>query len=192
MVAFEQPHHAVQWCLAVQVCAGRSVHVYPASRCRSCRQVLRLLFGGSCDHLYSSCVTCSIADTVSGVESRGCTPGFLGTRSKGNNRDGAKYIPCYSCALPHHPLQEALLYEQWEPAVLRHPGFEPVTCPDSGRLLFAGPRLRMGLAEGAPHSVAPDHSGRANYSVSCFGRLWVLCRSKSTCDKMLVVGNTRF
>jgi hypothetical protein len=63
-------------------------------------------------------------------------------------------------------MQEALLYEPWEAAVLRHPGFEPVTCPDSGRLLFAGPRLRMGLAEGAPHSVAPDHSGRANYSVS--------------------------
>jgi hypothetical protein len=67
-----------------------------------------------------------------------------------------------------HPCkQEALLYEPWEAAVLRHPGFEPVTCPDSGRLLFAGPRLRMGLAEGAPHSVAPDHSGRANYAVSC-------------------------
>lgn len=62
--------------------------------------------------------------------------------------------------------QEALLYEAWEPAVLRHPGFEPVTCPDSGRPLFAGPRLRMGLAEGPPHSVLPDHSGRANYSVS--------------------------
>jgi hypothetical protein len=70
--------------------------------------------------------------------------------------------------------QEALLYEQWEPAVLRHPGFEPVTCPDSGRLLFAGPRLRMGLAEGAPHSVAPDHSGRANYSVSCVAVLHTL------------------
>ncbi|KAF6263274.1 hypothetical protein COO60DRAFT_1671048 [Scenedesmus sp. NREL 46B-D3] len=71
---------------------------------------------------------------------------------------------------PHHAVQwclavqEALLYEPWEPAVLRHPGFEPVTCPDSGRLLFAGPRLRMGLAEGVPHSVAPDHWGRANYS----------------------------
>uniref|UniRef100_A0A383VNF8 Guanylate cyclase domain-containing protein n=1 Tax=Tetradesmus obliquus TaxID=3088 RepID=A0A383VNF8_TETOB len=71
---------------------------------------------------------------------------------------------------PHHAVQwcllvqEALLYEAWEPAVLRHPGFEPVTCPDSGRPLFAGPRLRMGLAEGPPHSVLPDHSGRANYS----------------------------
>uniref|UniRef100_A0A383VLE1 Guanylate cyclase domain-containing protein n=1 Tax=Tetradesmus obliquus TaxID=3088 RepID=A0A383VLE1_TETOB len=71
---------------------------------------------------------------------------------------------------PHHAVQwcllvqEALLYEPWEPAVLRHPGFEPVTCPDSGRPLFAGPRLRMGLAEGPPHSVLPDHSGRANYA----------------------------
>ncbi|WIA21067.1 hypothetical protein OEZ85_005388 [Tetradesmus obliquus] len=71
---------------------------------------------------------------------------------------------------PHHAVQwcllvqEALLYEAWEPAVLRHPGFEPVTCPNSGRSLFAGPRLRMGLAEGPPHSVLPDHSGRANYA----------------------------
>jgi hypothetical protein len=74
-------------------------------------------------------------------------------------------LSCASCK------QEALLYEPWEAAVLRHPGLEPVTCPDSGRLLFAGPRLRMGLAEGAPHSVAPDHSGRANYSVSMAVRL---------------------
>jgi hypothetical protein len=84
-------------------------------------------------------------------------------------------------------LQEALLYEPWEAAVLRHPGFEPVTCPDSGRLLFAGPRLRMGLAEGAPHSVAPDHSGRANYSVSSALRLRLHLPAAAHCGRCFVL-----
>ncbi|WIA30200.1 hypothetical protein OEZ86_000292, partial [Tetradesmus obliquus] len=64
-------------------------------------------------------------------------------------------------------VQEALLYAHWPASVLSHPGFEQVLDPASGLPLFRGPRLRMGLAEGQPNSVVPDHNGRANYWGSC-------------------------
>ena len=33
-----------------------------------------------------------------------------------------------------------------------------------GRLLFRGPRLKMGICEGSPASIMPDHLGRADYN----------------------------
>jgi class 3 adenylate cyclase len=33
----------------------------------------------------------------------------------------------------------------------------------SSSVLFGGPRLKMGVAAGAPQSVMPDHMGRADY-----------------------------
>lgn len=55
------------------------------------------------------------------------------------------------------------MYVNWPAHVLAHPGFEEVLDPATGLPLFRGPRLRMGLAEGQPNSVLPDHTGRANY-----------------------------
>ncbi|WIA41730.1 hypothetical protein OEZ86_009073 [Tetradesmus obliquus] len=60
-------------------------------------------------------------------------------------------------------VQEALMYIDWPEHVLAHPGFGEVADPASGALLFRGPRLRMGLSEGQPTCVLPDHAGRANY-----------------------------
>lgn len=60
-------------------------------------------------------------------------------------------------------LQEALMYVPWAENVLSHPGFKEELDPVTGLPLFRGPRLRMGLAEGHPNSVLPDHNGRANY-----------------------------
>ncbi|WIA21437.1 hypothetical protein OEZ85_000648 [Tetradesmus obliquus] len=60
-------------------------------------------------------------------------------------------------------VQEALMYVDWPEHVLAHPGFGEVADPASGALLFRGPRLRMGLSEGQPTCVLPDHAGRANY-----------------------------
>jgi hypothetical protein len=67
-------------------------------------------------------------------------------------------------------LQEALMYVNWPASVLSHPGFEQMLDPGTGLPLFRGPRLRMGLAEGQPNSVIPDHNGRANYWGSCVNR----------------------
>jgi hypothetical protein len=63
----------------------------------------------------------------------------------------------------HNVLQEAMMYFNWPGHVLAHPGFEEVLNPITGLPVFRGPRLRMGLAEGQPNSVLPDHTGRANY-----------------------------
>lgn len=56
------------------------------------------------------------------------------------------------------------MYMQWPAHILSLPGFDTVLHPGSGQLLFRGPRLRMGVAEGIPSSVSPDHMGHANYT----------------------------
>ncbi|GBF96164.1 inactive leucine-rich repeat receptor kinase-like [Raphidocelis subcapitata] len=59
-------------------------------------------------------------------------------------------------------VQEAALLAPWPEPLLRLPGFSPVA-DARGQLLFRGPRLKMGVAEGAPRCVLPDHAGRADY-----------------------------
>jgi hypothetical protein len=59
------------------------------------------------------------------------------------------------------------MYMQWPAHILSLPGFDTVLDPTSGQLLFRGPRLRMGVAEGIPSSVSPDHMGHANYTGKC-------------------------
>ncbi|KAF8071314.1 serine/threonine-protein kinase/receptor R818 [Scenedesmus sp. PABB004] len=59
-------------------------------------------------------------------------------------------------------VQEAALWVPWPPSLL---GLRWL-CPQhdaAGRLVFRGPRLRMGLAQGSPASIAPDARGRADY-----------------------------
>ena len=64
-------------------------------------------------------------------------------------------------------VQEALLQELWEPAVLLLQHCSPVR-DDTGSLLYCGPRVRMGIFEGVPLRIQPHtSSGRADY----FGRL---------------------
>ncbi|KAG1663614.1 hypothetical protein FOA52_009713 [Chlamydomonas sp. UWO 241] len=78
-------------------------------------------------------------------------------------------------------LQEALIYLDWPPQVLRTwpevratPGEAGAAGRGSGNdnggtgeLLFRGPRLKMGVQEGVPRSVAPDYTGRADYLGDC-------------------------
>jgi hypothetical protein len=67
-------------------------------------------------------------------------------------------------------LQEALMFADWPASVLTLPECSEVLDPTTGLLLFRGPRLRMGLAEGRPDRILPDHTGRASYyghSVNC-------------------------
>lgn len=56
------------------------------------------------------------------------------------------------------------MYAEWPEYILDLPGFQEEFDPESGQLLFRGPRLRMGVSDGAPSSVLPDHMGRANYT----------------------------
>jgi hypothetical protein len=55
------------------------------------------------------------------------------------------------------------MYVDWPQCILELPGFQEQVDPVSGQLLFKGPRLRMGVSEGIPSSVLPDHMGHANY-----------------------------
>lgn len=59
-------------------------------------------------------------------------------------------------------VQEAALYAPWCDCALRHPAWPPAKAP-GGALLARGPRLKMGVCEGAPRAVIPDHAGRADY-----------------------------
>ncbi|KAI8476209.1 MAG: hypothetical protein J3K34DRAFT_271511 [Monoraphidium minutum] len=59
--------------------------------------------------------------------------------------------------------QEALMYAPWPPCLLALPELAEVHAPGDGALLFRGPRLKMGVCEGVPQSLEPDHVGRADY-----------------------------
>ncbi|GLI65643.1 hypothetical protein VaNZ11_009242 [Volvox africanus] len=57
-------------------------------------------------------------------------------------------------------LQEVLMYANWPESALKHWRDE---YDDRGRLVFRGPRMKIGLCEGCPRSIIPDHIGRADY-----------------------------
>lgn len=59
-------------------------------------------------------------------------------------------------------IQEVLLYQDWPEAVLSYPKFKEEFGEDD-MLLFRGPRLKMGICEGPPKTILPDHLGRADY-----------------------------
>ncbi|KAI8463865.1 MAG: nucleotide cyclase [Monoraphidium minutum] len=63
-------------------------------------------------------------------------------------------------------VQEALLLAPWPAALLELPEAAEARGP-GGALLFRGPRLRVGLAQGLPRSIAPDHLGRADFFGEC-------------------------
>jgi hypothetical protein len=60
-------------------------------------------------------------------------------------------------------LQQALLALPWPADVLALAPFATEEDPATGRVLFRGPRLKVGVCSGAPKSILPDHLGRADY-----------------------------
>lgn len=56
-------------------------------------------------------------------------------------------------------LQEASLYLPYPQEVLGLSSFG-VQLDEGGRLVFRGPRFAMGLSEGTPKVIMPDHLGR--------------------------------
>ncbi|GAX78739.1 hypothetical protein CEUSTIGMA_g6176.t1 [Chlamydomonas eustigma] len=61
-------------------------------------------------------------------------------------------------------VQESIMYMDWMTSVLKH---WPSEFGDRGETLFRGPRLKMGMCEGIPNSILPDHMGRADYHGAC-------------------------
>jgi len=59
-------------------------------------------------------------------------------------------------------VQELTMYLPWSQQVLMAKGCM-VEYDLRGKLVFRGPRLKMGVCEGTPQKVMPDHLGRADY-----------------------------
>lgn len=68
-------------------------------------------------------------------------------------------------------LQEASLYLPYPQEVLGLGSFG-VQLDEGGRLVFRGPRFKMGLSEGSPKAIMPDHLGRCAAAEA--GCLWSL------------------
>eukprot|EP00878_Enallax_costatus_P046993 GHUV01057339.1.p1 GENE.GHUV01057339.1~~GHUV01057339.1.p1 ORF type:complete len:472 (+),score=123.21 GHUV01057339.1:459-1874(+) len=59
-------------------------------------------------------------------------------------------------------VQEAAMFLPWPSELLMYPGCI-VETDISGEMVFGGPRFKMGVCEGTPRSILPDHTGRADY-----------------------------
>ena len=59
-------------------------------------------------------------------------------------------------------MQSTLMHVTWPADVLAVPAFAP-ELDAQGRLVFYGPRMKMGICTGRPTSIQPDHMGRADY-----------------------------
>ncbi|KIY92834.1 hypothetical protein MNEG_15129 [Monoraphidium neglectum] len=59
-------------------------------------------------------------------------------------------------------MQKAAMFLPWPQRVLEERGCRRED-DAAGRVVFRGPRLKMGLREGVPKSICPDHLGRADY-----------------------------
>ena len=53
------------------------------------------------------------------------------------------------------------MHAEWPASALKQ--WPSVTDPATGQLSFRGPRIKMGMSEGVPGSIRPDHNGRADY-----------------------------
>ncbi|KAF5828611.1 hypothetical protein DUNSADRAFT_17324 [Dunaliella salina] len=69
----------------------------------------------------------------------------------------------WSCAL-----QESMMAQTWPKAVLKDPFREGRDT--RGHLIFRGPRLKIGISQGRPDSIQPDHLGRSDYHGDCVNR----------------------
>ncbi|GAX78935.1 hypothetical protein CEUSTIGMA_g6375.t1 [Chlamydomonas eustigma] len=58
-------------------------------------------------------------------------------------------------------VQQCMLYIAWPSSAMKHWETE---WGDEDELVFRGPRLKMGVCEGTPSSIMPDHMGRADYN----------------------------
>eukprot|EP00200_Dunaliella_tertiolecta_P006484 CAMPEP_0202342542 /NCGR_PEP_ID=MMETSP1126-20121109/3063_1 /ASSEMBLY_ACC=CAM_ASM_000457 /TAXON_ID=3047 /ORGANISM="Dunaliella tertiolecta, Strain CCMP1320" /LENGTH=1296 /DNA_ID=CAMNT_0048933515 /DNA_START=311 /DNA_END=4201 /DNA_ORIENTATION=- len=62
-------------------------------------------------------------------------------------------------------MQECMMLRSWPRNALKEPFRE--MHDQHGNLIFRGPRLKIGICEGRPDSIQPDHLGRADYHGDC-------------------------
>ena len=53
------------------------------------------------------------------------------------------------------------MHAEWPPSALKE--WPTELDPATRQPVFRGPRMKMGIAEGVPGSITPDHNGRADY-----------------------------
>lgn len=115
-----------------------TVHPYtPLSYCLSISCTASIVLGGTAKQSTPYTCTASLADT------------------------SAMLLPQVAlewCLL----LQVSLLQVPWPTDLLGLPPFLP-ELDIQGRLLFKGPRIKMGICSGKPKTIIPDHLGRADY-----------------------------
>ena len=58
-------------------------------------------------------------------------------------------------------MQQCALYVDWPESALKQ--WPTEKDGQDGVFLFRGPRLKMGLCEGSPAKIMPDHLGKADY-----------------------------
>uniref|UniRef100_A0A7S3VNQ7 Guanylate cyclase domain-containing protein n=2 Tax=Dunaliella tertiolecta TaxID=3047 RepID=A0A7S3VNQ7_DUNTE len=83
--------------------------------------------------------------------------------------DNLKLMLCFSkpqAALAWScTMQECMMAQEWPLCVLKDPFREGRD--QNGNLIFRGPRLKIGISQGRPESIRPDHMGRAEYQGDC-------------------------
>ncbi|KAF5828608.1 hypothetical protein DUNSADRAFT_17321 [Dunaliella salina] len=65
-------------------------------------------------------------------------------------------------------MQESMMAQAWPRTALKEPCQE--IHDQHGQLIFRGPRLKIGISQGRPDSIQPDHLGRADYIGACVNR----------------------
>lgn len=55
------------------------------------------------------------------------------------------------------------MHQPWAAEALSLPCFQKKCDARDGKVLFRGPRLKMGVCEGRPQAIEPDHLARADY-----------------------------
>ncbi|KAF6261402.1 hypothetical protein COO60DRAFT_1502047 [Scenedesmus sp. NREL 46B-D3] len=99
-----------------------------------------------------------------------CFPGsYLIRAQAGELRYLAAFTTPTAAAAWCLTVQEASLYLPYPLELLGFPSFG-VQLDVGGRLVFRGPRFKMGLAEGVPTCILPDHLGRADYHAGFVNR----------------------
>eukprot|EP00775_Hariotina_reticulata_P004238 gene4238-4488_t len=109
---------------------------------------------------------CIVFMTVDGGSQLAAQPGgvarYLVRAQEGDLKYMAAFNSAASAAEWCMTVQEASLYLPYPQQLLTLSNFG-VQLDAAGRLVFRGPRLKMGLCQGTPNCILPDFMGRADY-----------------------------
>ncbi|KXZ47811.1 hypothetical protein GPECTOR_32g423 [Gonium pectorale] len=145
---------------------ARRVHDLIAACIRAC---LRCCGAGAAPGGAAGAISAAAVAAAAALQASDLTVGAGGARGGGGYlcrmQDGdLKYMVAF--ATPQAAvewsllLQDVLMYAEWPEPALK---FWREEYDEQGRMVFRGPRMKIGVCEGSPRSVIPDHIGRADY-----------------------------